>query len=103
MAFDTAPSGPAFRNGLLAVLSDEDIEQLRPHLQQDRLVLEQVLHEPGEQMDHVYFPESGVVSLTADTRGTVASLGVQAAVAMDGQGSLAGWNFCPKPEPSVPL
>lgn len=68
MAFDTAPSGPAFRNGLLAVLSDEDIEQLRPHLQQVRLVLEQVLHEPGEQMDHVYFPESGVVSLTADTK-----------------------------------
>ena len=68
MASDTAPSGPAFRNGLLAALSAEDIEQLRPHLQRVTLVLEQVPHEPGEHMDHVYIPEGGVVSLTADTR-----------------------------------
>ena len=27
----------------------------------------------------------------------------QAAIAIGGDGSLAGWNFCPKPEPSVPL
>ena len=27
----------------------------------------------------------------------------QAAVAIVGHGSLAGWNFCPKPEPSAPL
>ena len=29
--------------------------------------------------------------------------GGQAAIAIGGDGSLAGWNFCPKPEPSVPL
>ena len=72
MAPDTAPSGPAFRNRLLAVLSDEDVAQLRPHLQPVTLVLEQVLHEPGEQMDHVYFVESGVVR-SRPTRGTTAS------------------------------
>jgi len=33
--------------------------------------------------------------------GTVARLGVQVAIAVGGHGSLAGWNFCPKPEPSV--
>jgi hypothetical protein len=27
----------------------------------------------------------------------------QAAIAIGGYGSLAGWNFCPKPEPRVPL
>jgi hypothetical protein len=27
----------------------------------------------------------------------------QAATGIGGDGSLAGWNFCPKPEPSVPL
>jgi hypothetical protein len=31
------------------------------------------------------------------------SIGGQAAIAIGGDGSLAGWNFCPKPEPSVPL
>ena len=30
-------------------------------------------------------------------------IGGQAAIAIGGYGSLAGWNFCPKPEPSVPL
>ncbi len=30
-------------------------------------------------------------------------IGGQAAIAIGGQGSLAGWNLCPKPEPSVPL
>jgi SRSO17 transposase len=30
-------------------------------------------------------------------------IGGQAAMAIGGHGSLAGWNFCPKPEPSVPL
>jgi hypothetical protein len=30
-------------------------------------------------------------------------IGGQAAIAVGGYGSLAGWNFCPKPEPSVPL
>ena len=35
--------------------------------------------------------------------GTVASLGGQAAIAACGCLSLAGRNFCPKPEPSVPF
>jgi len=30
-------------------------------------------------------------------------IGGQAAIAIGGHGSLAGWNFCPKPDPSVPL
>jgi hypothetical protein len=30
-------------------------------------------------------------------------IGGQAAIAIGGYGSLAGWNFCPMPEPSVPL
>ncbi len=35
--------------------------------------------------------------------GTVAKLGVQAAMAAGGCGSLAAWKRCPKPVPSVPL
>ena len=68
MTADPTPSGPAFRNELLAVLSKEDVESLRSRLQRVTLVLEQVLHEPSEHIDHVYFPEEGVVSLTADTK-----------------------------------
>ena len=68
MSSEPAPSADLFFNAILAALSEEDVKQLRPHIQRVTLVLEQVLHEAGEQIDHVYFPESGVVSLTADTR-----------------------------------
>jgi len=67
MTLSTAAGASAFRNQLLSVLSAEDVERLRPHLQPVTLVLGQVLHEAGEHIDHVYFPENGVVSLTADT------------------------------------
>ncbi len=30
-------------------------------------------------------------------------IGGRAAIATGGYGSWAGWNFCPKPDPSVPL
>jgi hypothetical protein len=45
----------------------------------------------------------------ADLKGLLApvgdcrKIGGQAAIAIGGGGSLAGWNFSPKPEPSVPL
>src|SRR3954465_11522035 len=35
--------------------------------------------------------------------GDCRNFGGHAAIAIDGCGSLAGQNFCPKPEPSVPL
>lgn len=67
MSHDTVPGEPRPRNELLAFLTPEDLRQLRPDIQPVTLVLEQVLFEAGGHMDHVYFPESGVVSLTADT------------------------------------
>ncbi len=41
--------------------------------------------------------------LAQGRRGDCRKIGGQAAIAIGGHGSLAGWNFCPKPEPSVPL
>jgi len=35
--------------------------------------------------------------------GDCRKFGGQAAIATGGHGSLAGWNRCPKPDPSVPL
>ena len=55
------------RNGLLRVLPAEVLEDIRPHLQPVTMVLSQVLHEVGSPIDHVYFVEAGLVSLTADT------------------------------------
>ncbi len=39
----------------------------------------------------------------AAAKGLPGDWGCQAAKAACGSGSLAGWNLCPKPEPSVPL
>ena len=61
-------SGQAtIRNELLAALPPEALQQVPPHLQRVTWVIEQELHEVGAFLEHVYFPESGLVSLTADT------------------------------------
>jgi len=42
-------------------------------------------------------------SAYAQSEGDCRKIGGQAAIATGGHRSLAGWNRCPKPEPSVPL
>ena len=55
----------SFRNAILAALSTEDIEAIRPHLHLVTLILNQVLHEPENPIMDVFFVEEGVVSLAA--------------------------------------
>jgi CRP-like cAMP-binding protein len=51
------------RNYLLRALPEADFAQLLPALSLVPLKFKQVLHEPGEPEDYVYFPESGVISM----------------------------------------
>jgi CRP-like cAMP-binding protein len=53
------------RNLLLLRLTDQDSEALAPHLKPVHLSLKQELITPGEPISHVYFVESGIVSLIA--------------------------------------
>jgi CRP-like cAMP-binding protein len=53
-------------NHLLASLSAVDFEVLRPHLQPVELRHETVLYEVGDEIDRVYFPHGGVVSLVVN-------------------------------------
>jgi CRP-like cAMP-binding protein len=53
------------RNHLLSVLPADDFESLRPHLERVQLNLRYVLEEPGQPIEHVYFPEPGVASVIA--------------------------------------
>src|SRR5438067_11512130 len=50
-------------NRFLAALFPEDLALLLPHLRVMPLERGAVLHDPGESVDHVYFPHSGMVSL----------------------------------------
>lgn len=53
------------RNALLLSLEPHQYGALAPHLEEQHLRPGDVLVEPGEPMSHVYFPQSGVVSLVA--------------------------------------
>jgi CRP-like cAMP-binding protein len=51
------------QNRLLAALAPSDLAPLTPHLECLPLALGEMLYEPGEQLHHVYFPTTAIVSL----------------------------------------
>src|SRR4029077_7963992 len=60
----TAPSNWP-RNRLLLALPSRNLKRLMPELEQIRCEREQVLMEADSSLDHVFFPDSGVVSVVA--------------------------------------
>lgn len=60
-------NGVSIRNKLLAGLSAEERDHLRPLLTHVTLVSGQVLQERGQPIEDVFFMEHGLASLTADT------------------------------------
>ncbi|HEX2301048.1 MAG TPA: cyclic nucleotide-binding domain-containing protein, partial [Pseudonocardiaceae bacterium] len=56
----------ARRNTVLAGLDEPALAALLPDLSETPLPAGQVLHEPGEPIETVYFPLVGVVSVLAD-------------------------------------
>ena len=50
-------------NRLLTALSSQEYQRLRPHLEEFTLSFGEILYEPGQIIRHVYFPNSGIVSL----------------------------------------
>src|SRR6478609_12067172 len=53
------------RNRLLLALPSSNLKQLMPELEHIRCQREQVLLDADSSLDHVFFPESGVVSVVA--------------------------------------
>ena len=56
-------SNESSQNQLLAALPAAEFERLAAHLERVTLRLGDMLYEPGEQLQHVYFPVSSIVSL----------------------------------------
>lgn len=56
------------RNRLLAALPREELSRLVPHLAHRAVPLAHVLHEPGDPIAELYFPEHGLISLVLPTR-----------------------------------
>jgi len=51
------------QNHLLGALPQPDFERLVPHLNLVPLPLGEILYEPGQQLQHAYFPTTAIVSL----------------------------------------
>src|SRR3954452_18755131 len=82
------PSTLPLRNHLLNSVAPAELKPLRPHLlgHPVEIAQDEVLHRRGEPVVHVFFPEKGLVSLTADTMDG----GGSAEVAMTGREGLVG-------------
>lgn len=65
MPVNPKPRAPA-ANRLLAALPKKEYQRLLPELEQITMPFAEVLHEPGERIRHVYFPNDSVVSLLAE-------------------------------------
>ncbi len=58
----SSPHSPN-QNHLLAALPTAEFERLAPHLELVPMLLGETLYEPGEQLQHVYFPTTAIVSM----------------------------------------
>jgi CRP-like cAMP-binding protein len=81
------------RNSLLRELTDEELEMLLPHIEEQEVPFKQILYEQGGAVDWLYFPESGVLSMITDLdegesveTGTVGSEGMVGLPAVLGVG-----------------
>ena len=72
----SAPQQSSTRNQLLAAFPAEDFAALQSHLEPVELELRQVLIEPNQPIAHVYFPEHGYTSITANTNGSKIEVGL---------------------------
>jgi CRP-like cAMP-binding protein len=72
-------------NGLLASLTADDLETIRPHLRTVELSQERSLFELGKTIKQIYLPHSGVVSLVVQM-----ATGDGVEVAMMGRDSIVG-------------
>ena len=77
-------------NRLLAALPSADYERILPTLQITPLTLKEILHKPGEPVEHVYFPGGGFCSiLTVLENGDmveVATIGREGMIGTGGNG-----------------
>ena len=66
----TQPNHRYTINTPLGTLSPDDLALLKPHLTRVPLAREQVLVVPNTPIEHVYFPEGGIVSIVSDMVGS---------------------------------
>jgi len=87
----TPQIAPVSQNRLLAALPREELERLTPHFQHLPLVFKEHLFEAGEQVEFIYFPLSGVISMIASTEnGSSVEVGIVGREGMTGVSVVLG-------------
>jgi CRP-like cAMP-binding protein len=77
-------------------LPQEDYQRLAPHLEPVELAHSQVLHQPDELIDYVYFPHNSMVSLISHTAaGESVEVGIVGFEGMAGISSVLGVDRSP--------
>ncbi|MGB9197269.1 MAG: Crp/Fnr family transcriptional regulator [Terriglobales bacterium] len=78
-------------NGILLALPDSEFQSARPLLGFEYLPSHTSLHEPGERLEFVHFPNRGLVSLVVVTReGKTVEVGVIGNEGLSGTAALVG-------------
>lgn len=65
--FDTSDICLSFRNRLLLSLPAGEMEFLKPYLEPVKLSIGDVIFQAGDRVNHIYFPENGMISLLSVT------------------------------------
>ena len=96
---------PVRRNLLLALTPADEMERIRPHLDQVDLTFRQGIYASGEANDYAYFPHAGVFSMVSSQEEDgmlveVATIGYEGMIGLPlllGGGSTPGECFCQVP------
>lgn len=90
------PRPPPIENSILAALPDEEYSHMAPHLEPVLLPFMGILHESGEPIKHVYFPNRGLISLLVVMQdGTPREVGLIGKEGMLGISVVLGMNSDP--------
>ena len=83
--------GRPIRNGILLALPDSEFQSVRPSLSFEYLPSHTSLHEPGEKLEFVHFPNRGLVSFVVVTReGKTVEVGIVGNEGLSGTAALVG-------------
>jgi CRP-like cAMP-binding protein len=85
------PDGTRLRNRLLTALPADVYKRIATHLRLQQMMIGGAIHEDGRRIDHVYFPNGGVFSVTNQMRdGTLVEVATVGREGMLGVGVFLG-------------
>jgi CRP-like cAMP-binding protein len=92
----TSRDGKVISNRILLSLPDAEFEWLRPFLTFQDLPRNTILHDPGNRLEYVHFPNRGLVSIVVATReGKTVEVGVVGNEGLVGTAALVGLDRSP--------